>query len=100
MIGGGCRDSSDEREEFDYLFAAPETLVGDQHWRSKKKLKKSIELVNTSNTINYNCRRASMLAPFHTIAELSQMKEVEPVTFVIPVVICVIRFVNVDSNTY
>lgn len=37
-----------------------------------------------------------MLAPFHTTAELSQMKEVEPVTFVIPVVICVIRFVNVD----
>lgn len=76
---GGCRDSSVERGEFDYLFAAPETLVGDQHWRSKKKLKKSIELVNTSNTINYNCRRASMLASFHTAAELSQPKEVEPV---------------------
>lgn len=53
-LGGDCRDSSVERGEFDYLFAAPETLVGDQHWRSKKKLKKSIELVNTSNAINYN----------------------------------------------
>lgn len=79
LIGGGCRDSSVERGELDYLFAAPETLVGDHHWRSKMKLKKSIELVNTSNTINYNCRRASMLAPFHTAAELSQLKEVEPV---------------------
>lgn len=79
LIGGSCRDSSVERGEFDYLFATPETLVGDQHWRSKKKLKKYIELVNTSNTINYNCRRASMLAPFHTAAELSQLKEVEPV---------------------
>lgn len=29
LIGGGCRDSSVERGEFDYLFAAQETLVGE-----------------------------------------------------------------------
>lgn len=34
---------------------------------------------NTSNTINYNCRRMAILAPFHTATELSQLKEVEPV---------------------
>lgn len=51
-LGGGCRDPAVERGEFDYLFAAPEMLVGDQHWRSVcQKFKVSTIVIDEFHTI-------------------------------------------------